>query len=183
MSGLPITIPGAWTPSTPIPYRAYFGFGSSNQVYSNSTPVENVPDDGDGENQPSRPYIPDSSDSVAFEDYGVTPNVYGGSCTLNQITLQPADETHPGGVSCVYQEFGGDKYFKNAVQVLSLVSDTFVEIPPTTTISSGVIRQDSTILLHTFGTDNLFLGQGSGVFVAGGSKNIGVGSQACSSLT
>jgi len=79
MSGLPTTIPGGLRPEDFPLYTPYFGYGSSNQVYSNTIPIKNVPDDGDGENQPSRPYIPDSSDSVTFAPFGNVPNANGGS--------------------------------------------------------------------------------------------------------
>jgi hypothetical protein len=171
-------------PTVLPPPPPYFGFGSSNQVYSNSIPVRNeVQPDDDGEAQPSRPYIPDASDSVNFTNFGSAPNDQGASVSMNQITLQPADSIHPGGVSTIYQEFAGDKRFFGAVEALSVVADTFIEFPPTTSISSGVIRQDSSIILHTYGVDNLFLGQGSGVFTSVTSANVGIGSQNLSSLT
>lgn len=164
---------------TPPPY---FGFGSSNQVYSNSRPRPNQVD-VDGEDQPSRPYIPDSSDSVSFTAFGSTPNANGGIAADNVITLEPADNTHPGGVSIVAQTFAGNKTFTGAVEALSLKSDSFVDIPATTSNTVGVITQASTPLVHTFGTNNLFIGSGAGVFAAGGSSNICVGAGGLASLT
>lgn len=168
---LPVTIPGAWTPSTPVPYTPYFGYGSSNQVYSNSLPVENVPDDGDGENQPSRPYIPDSSDSVAFEDFGSVPNDAGGSAADNLITLQPADATHPGGVSTTAQDFAGNKRFLGDVRALSVLSDSYVELPATTLLTVGTLRQNGGQLLHSYGMSNLFCGPLAGNFTLTGQGN------------
>ncbi len=175
--------PSPYNPSVLYPPAPYAGFGSSNQVYSNSLPTKNQVNDGDGEDQPSRPYIPDSGDSVDFTSFGSTPNDAGGEATLNIITLQPADATHPGGVSILAQDFAGDKRFLGNVEALSLTSDTFVEIPTTTSATSGVIIQNGSPLLHTFGTNNLFLGPGSGVFVAGGNGNVNVGAQNMSSIT
>ncbi len=202
---LPTTIPGAWTPSTPQAYRPYFGFGSSNQVYSNSIPVENVVNDDDGESEPSRPYIPDSSNSVGFTTYGATPSANGGTATMNQITLQPADATHPGGVTVGAQSFAGAKTFTGAVTVASLTTAgnvacatltatgnisalsldpvNYINIPATTGASVGTIKQAGTPMVHTYGTTSLAVGSGASNFTNTGQGNVFVGALNGAALT
>lgn len=46
--------------------------------------------------------------------FGSTPNADGGSISSGVLTLQPADGTHPGGVSTTTQTFAGIKTFANA---------------------------------------------------------------------
>ena len=202
---LPTTIPGAWTPSTPIPYTPYFGFGSSNQVYSNSLPVDNTQNDGDGENQPSRPYIPDASDSVQFTPYGSTPSNTGGSASNNVITLQPADSTHPGGITTGAQSLAGNKTFVGDVVAANLSTGgsvnaasgvitgnlqagsidmvNYIDIPTTTGLTVGTIQQNNSRLLHTYGTNNLALGSDSMNYTTTGNANLSVGAQNMASLT
>ena len=172
MSILPTTIPGAWTPSTLAPYVPYYGQGSSNQVYSNSIPVENQASDGDGENQPSRPYIPDSGNSVSFAPFGAVPNANGGIASMNVITLEPASAGFPGGVSNVTQSFSGIKTFVDAINLV-----------PTSSPFVGVVQQASVPILHTFGSDNLFLGSAAGNFAVAGSGNVGLGRLSLNTIT
>lgn len=62
-----------------------------------------------------------------------------------------------------------------------------INLPVTTQDSQeGVIFQDSDPLLHTFGTDNLFLGSAAGSFnltVADATQNVGMGRSSLNSLT
>jgi hypothetical protein len=43
--------------------------------------------------------------------FGNTPNINGGIISGSQLTLQPADENFPGGVSITTQKFAGQKTF------------------------------------------------------------------------
>lgn len=43
--------------------------------------------------------------------FGSTPNANGGTIVANALALQPADGTHPGGVSILAQTLGGKKTF------------------------------------------------------------------------
>ena len=47
--------------------------------------------------------------------FGSSPNANGGSISSNVLTLQPADATHPGGVTTGSQTFGGAKTFSSIV--------------------------------------------------------------------
>lgn len=182
------------------PQPNYYGFGSSNQVYSNSIPKPNAIDDGDGEDQPSRPYIPDASNSVTFAPFGSVPNLSGGSAILNQITLQPADATHPGGLSTTSQIIAGDKYFIGAVSANSLTSASFVTAAsyvqatdyiqagtyvnvPDTINANTMYKQGGLAFLHNYGNANLFMGKSAGNLTLVGQGNVAVGSQGLKSLT
>ena len=55
---------------------------------------------------------------------------------------------------------------------------------PTTTATEGIIKQDGDNLIHTYGTDNFFMGVDAGNFTTSGfGKNIAVGKSALGSLT
>lgn len=47
--------------------------------------------------------------------FGSTPNAEGGTISGGVLTLQPADETHPGGISIGSQAFLGAKEFRDSV--------------------------------------------------------------------
>ncbi len=52
-----------------------------------------------------------------------------------------------------------------------------------TTSSTGHITQAGTRVFHTYGTNNLFIGSGSGNFTVTGSLNVGVGAETLDALT
>ena len=54
---------------------------------------------------------------------------------------------------------------------------------PTTTSTVGQIKQNGTRLLHSYGTQNLFLGDGAGNFTLTGSANVGIGRATFGALT
>lgn len=54
---------------------------------------------------------------------------------------------------------------------------------PTTTSTVGQILQNGVSLLHTYGTNNLFLGQGSGNFTVTGDRNVSLGGGSLTFLT
>jgi hypothetical protein len=60
--------------------------------------------------------------------------------------------------------------------------DGIIDIP-TSTALSGQITQAGVRLIHTCGTDNLFVGELSGNFTATGSQNVGLGNSTGFSLT
>jgi hypothetical protein len=53
--------------------------------------------------------------SFSMGAFGSTPNANGGTASAGVLTLQPADGTHPGGVSTGTQTFVGAKTFSNGV--------------------------------------------------------------------
>lgn len=56
-------------------------------------------------------------DAISFALFGATPNTAGGAISGGVITLQPADATHPGGVSTTTQTFLGAKTFSTQLSV------------------------------------------------------------------
>ena len=68
----------------------------------------------------------------------------------------------------------------------TLAASTFLDIAATAatagTATAGVIRQAGTRLLHSYGTQNLFLGDGAGNFTLTGSANTGIGRVALSQI-
>ena len=69
----------------------------------------------------------------------------------------------------------------------TLAASTFLDIAATAatagTATAGVIRQAGTRLLHSYGTQNLFLGGSAGNFQLTGSANVGIGRATFGALT
>jgi hypothetical protein len=55
--------------------------------------------------------------AVSFGTFGSSPNSDGGSISSGVITLQPADDTHPGGISTSAQNIPGSKTFLSFLTV------------------------------------------------------------------
>lgn len=60
--------------------------------------------------------------------FGTTPNADGGDITGTILTLEPADGTHPGGVSILSQSFGGDKTFNGLISAAGSIISTSYQI-------------------------------------------------------
>lgn len=56
-----------------------------------------------------------SAGDLTLTAFGSTPNADGASLSAQALTLQPADGTHPGGVSITSQTFGGSKTFSSLI--------------------------------------------------------------------
>lgn len=55
--------------------------------------------------------------AVTLGAFGSTPNANGLSLATQTLTMQPASETQPGGVSTAAQVFGGEKRFPAGVKI------------------------------------------------------------------
>jgi hypothetical protein len=53
--------------------------------------------------------------ALSVGTFGSTPNASGASLASNTLTLQPADGTHPGGVTAGTQTLGGNKTFTGTI--------------------------------------------------------------------
>lgn len=62
-------------------------------------------------------WLPVGNPSTVFAlgNFGSTPNAKGLSLSSNTLTMQPADGTHPGGVSITTQTFAGQKTFSTGL--------------------------------------------------------------------
>ncbi len=58
-----------------------------------------------------------------------------------------------------------------------------INIPTTASLTDGSVHQNGSRLLHTYGTDNLFLGRDSGNYALTGGSNTGVGADVLPALT
>lgn len=72
---------------------------------------------------------------ISFGIFGSTPNNNGASILSGVITLQPADATHPGGISTAAQTIAGQKTFSSAPILSSLTAS----LPLQTDASKNVI--------------------------------------------
>lgn len=77
--------------------------------------------------------------AVTLAVFGSTPNANGLSLTAQALTMEPAAETFPGGVSIAAQVFGGEKRFPGGIKVGSnaaLTTSLLFEIISTTLLSA-----------------------------------------------
>jgi len=95
--------------------------------------------------------IGSSSTVLSIGPFGSSPNAAGGTISSNTLTLEPADGTHPGGVSTTAQTFAGNKTFTGSISASNL---------------SGTNTGDQTITLTGDVT-----GSGTGSFAATISSN------------
>jgi hypothetical protein len=63
-----------------------------------------------------------NSGDVTLAAFGSTPNANGASLSGQALSMQPADGTHPGGVSTAAQTFGGAKTF-----AANIIPQTYVQ--------------------------------------------------------
>lgn len=61
-----------------------------------------------------------SAGDLTLTAFGSTPNDAGASLSGQALTLQPADATHPGGVSTTTQSFAGNKTFTGTIAASNL---------------------------------------------------------------
>lgn len=78
--------------------------------------------------------------------FGSSPNANGASISSNTLTLQPADSTHPGGVSTASQTFGGSKVFASAPAITDTSAAHNVIL---SAASSVTLTADRTLTIDT----------------------------------
>jgi hypothetical protein len=101
---------------------------------------------------------------------GTTPNT-GAFTTLTSSNTTDSTTTATGAI----QTLGGLGVAK------SIFAGGIINIPATTS-TVGQIKQGGTRLLHSYGTQNLFLGDSAGNFTLTGSSNTGIGRQALTAI-
>src|SRR5581483_5968945 len=79
---------------------------------------------------------------------------------------------------------GTGSFAAQDVSMVDGIVSGFLSIPTTTSLSVGTIQQNNLSLLHTFGSNNIFLGQSAGNFTTSGfGSNIGIGENALEANT
>jgi hypothetical protein len=103
-----------------------------------------------------------NSGDVTLTAVGSTPNANGASLSTQALTLQPADETHPGVLSTGTQAIGGTKGFSDSVGVgtTSPVSKLHVASAPTASANYGLVSIGSGAFDGA--TAGFFVGSASG---------------------
>lgn len=126
---------------------------------------------------------------------GATPNANGATITGSILNLEPASGAFGGVVTTGTQTFAGNKTFTGNVITSGDNSTTGdvtttngnVNLPTTTSATSGVITFGGNRLFHAFSlvpaNANLFIGENSGNFVGGGGNNVCIGTNTGLSLT
>lgn len=77
--------------------------------------------------------------AVTLSAFGATPNANGLSLSTQALTMQPASETFPGGVSTAAQVFGGEKRFPGGAKIGSnaaLTASLIMEVVSTTLLAA-----------------------------------------------
>lgn len=115
---------------------------------------------------------------VTLGTFGSAPNTSGASLAAQVLTQQPADATRPGGVSTTTQTFGGDKTFAG-----NLAAQKQIQMVATTAGGDGAIYQGGSRIMHSKGTNSLFLGKNTGNFTNTGTSNTGLGFATLGALT
>lgn len=87
-------------------YAPYFGFGSSNQCYSNNVQAR-IPIEGQG--VVSRLYVPEGQEFLGLTPVGDAPNPNGATYDEGLLTLEPVSEFQPGVVTTGTQTIAGTK--------------------------------------------------------------------------
>lgn len=64
--------------------------------------------------------IAEPGDVLSIGPFGSTPNANGLIITANALSMEPADGTHPGGVSILAQTFAGNKTFTGSISAANL---------------------------------------------------------------
>lgn len=90
-----------------------------------------------------------NSEDVTIAAFGSTPDAKGASITGQEITLQPADATHPGGVSIGAQAFGGAKTFEEDVLLKKALNLTITTDNTTTGANVALACPTTSILRIT----------------------------------
>lgn len=80
----------------------------------NSTKITSVQDPSSAQDAATKNYV-DTTAAIALAAFGSSPNNDGASLSSGTLTLQPADATHPGGVSTTTQSFAGNKTFTGTI--------------------------------------------------------------------
>jgi hypothetical protein len=73
--------------------------------------------------------------------FGSSPNANGASVSAGVLTLQPADGTHPGGVSITTQTFAGSKTFSSAPTFSTIASSSVLFAG-----TSGLVSADTGLI-------------------------------------
>lgn len=98
-----------------------------------------------------------NTQDISLAGFGSTPNAQGASLSGQQLNLQPASDTQPGGVSTTTQSFAGNKTFTGNVVVngdFTVLGDNF------TADVTNMEVEDKNILVNKGGNDATAEGAG-----------------------
>ena len=81
---------------------------------------------------------------VTLAAFGSTPNANGLSIAGQVLNMQPADNTHPGGVSILAQTFAGNKTFSGTVNISTLTASELTGTDASKNLVSSNLTGDVT---------------------------------------
>lgn len=97
--------------------------------------------------------ITNTQDALTLAAFGSSPNDNAASLSGQVLTLQPADATHPGGVSTTTQTFTGVKTFNNAIYAAGGID--VASTGGTDTLTIGITNADVINIGRSGATINL----------------------------
>jgi len=129
--------------------------------------------------------LPFATGVTTLGPVGSNPNANAGLISGNTLTLEPASSSFPGVVTTGAQTFTGAKTFTdNMVGNGSLRLGSVLQLPATSSSTTGNINQGGAAIFHTYGTNSVWAGTGAGQgFSQTGSGNSGFGTSAMQALT
>ena len=113
-----------------------------------------------------------SSGVLSLGPIGASSNANGATITGTVLNLEPASSSFGGVVTVTNQSWAGVKTFTGAVNLFA-----------TSSLNVGVLQQSGGRLLHTFGTNNTFVGADAGNFTLSGDRVVCLGGNAGLALT
>ncbi len=103
-------------------------------------------------------------DPISLTTFGSTPNNNGLTLSSNVLNMEPADLTHPGGVSTAAQTFGGSKTFNAATSIA----------PGSVSLPGLYLSTDTTTGIYRPGVDQFNIGVSGAVVANFGTSGLAV---------
>jgi hypothetical protein len=89
---------------------------------------------------------------LSLGSFGSSPNASGATISSNVLTLQPADGTHPGGISTGTQTFGGNKTFTGTIGASNLSGTNTGDVTISTANGLSLVGQALSLALSSTST-------------------------------
>jgi hypothetical protein len=108
--------------------------------------------------------------STPSSNQGLEIKIFSSDATLNLDSKESTGTSHPASLDIT-------------LSTVPTGTVPLVALPQTTSSTAGVLSIDNEPFLHAYGSENTFVGAGSGNFTLTGSENAGMGTDALASLT
>ena len=113
-------------------------------------------------------------------------NSVGGKTAANiaAVTVLVNAATSSNIANTIVKRDGTGSFAAQNISMVNGIVSGFVNIPTTSSLSAGTIQQNGSSFIHSYGTNNTFIGTSSGNFTASGfGNNVGIGENVLSANT